>query len=297
MRDEPYASVERRVALEQEPEGLEAAHRVLRRVGPVDAEDHDLGSLGSERLPSFVDALVCGEPGERLGVDGERIRMRAQLGFVAATEQRLARLHERRAPALRVEPDAVAGQDALVDRGGDVRREHAPCVGPDPGDVDERGDACLWPNGADEGGRDVEVVVLHEQRRARVPVQLVDGGGREAAIDGDVAVCPRVREIGAPDRASGPTARAARTRAPGWRPPCRRAGRPPARGRRDGDEQTPPTRSARRRARLPRPLGRRRSSHSPPRRHDGGRPTARARRRDRLRRGRRRSSRRPPVDE
>ena len=184
------------MALEQEPEGLEAAHRVLRRVGPVDAEDHDLGSLGSERLPSFVDALVCGEPGERLGVDGERIRMRAQLGFVAATEQRLARLHERRAPALRVEPDAVAGQDALVDRGGDVRREHAPCVGPDPGDVDERGDACLWPNGADEGGRDVEVVVLHEQRRARVPVQLVDGGGREAAIDGDVAVCPRVREIG-----------------------------------------------------------------------------------------------------
>jgi hypothetical protein len=59
--------------------------------------------------------------------------------------------------------------------------EARPRVGPDPRDVDEWAILALRPERG-RARREVEVVVLHEQRRRPGAVELGDGGRREPRL-------------------------------------------------------------------------------------------------------------------
>ena len=118
------------------------------------------------------------------------------LGVRTATEQRAAAVDERGAPLLRVEADAVAREQPLVDRVADVAREHRPRVRADPRDVREVRDARLGPRRTDERRDEVEVVVLDEDRRVRETVELLDDGRRKRPVCLDVALAPGRAEVG-----------------------------------------------------------------------------------------------------
>ena len=99
----------------------------------VDAQDEDLGPSGLRRLEPLPHARAGGEVVELGGVYGDQVRVRAALGVLAPTEERLAALHERRPPTLGVEADAVARQQPFVDRARDLAGKHVPPVGPTHG--------------------------------------------------------------------------------------------------------------------------------------------------------------------
>ena len=103
-----------------------------------------------------------------------------------------ARALEALAPARRVEADDVVGEQPLVDRAPDRLREDAPVVGHRPRDVHEVRHQRVGSLLAHERGRDVEVVVVEEDGRVRLPLQLGHDGVGEPLVDRDVALAPRV---------------------------------------------------------------------------------------------------------
>ena len=65
----------------------------------------------------------------------------------------------------------------------------------DPGNVREVGERDLGVPLAHERGRDIEVVVVEEDRGLRLALELLDDSVGEVAVDGDVAVVPGRAEI------------------------------------------------------------------------------------------------------
>ena len=196
QREQPDASFERRHALEQAAERLEAPDRVLRGVGAIDAEHKDLRAFVRERFLPLADTVAGDERVELLSVHGDGIRMRDALGIPAPIEQGATAVDEGGAPVLGVEAGAVAREQPFVDRVGDVAREHRPRVRTYPGDVREVRDACLGPRCANEGRHEVEVVVLDEDRRVRRTVELLDDGRRERPVGLDIPLAPGRGEVG-----------------------------------------------------------------------------------------------------
>ena len=81
-----------------------------------------------------------------------------------------------------------------MDRAADRLGEDAPVVGHRPGDVDEVREQRVGHALAHERRRDVEVVVVEEDRRVGLALELGDDGVGEALVDGDVALAPGVVE-------------------------------------------------------------------------------------------------------
>ena len=95
---------------------------------------------------------------------------------------------------MRVEADDVVREQPVVDRVPDRLGKHAPEVRLRPGNVHEVGERGIGPRLAHEPRREVEVVVVEDDRRVGLRVQLGEGGLGEGAVDRHVAVLPRVVE-------------------------------------------------------------------------------------------------------
>ena len=103
---------------------------------------------------------------------------------------------EKRAPpALGVERDDVVGEQSGMDRGHDRSGQHRPGRGVHPRDVGEVGKRRLGPLRADERGRHVEVVVVEEDGRARLALELLEDGVGEGPVDRDVALLPGATQV------------------------------------------------------------------------------------------------------
>ena len=166
---------------------------VLGRVGPVDAEDHRLGSRVEQiALPLEHRRAHC-QRRELVRVDRDRMRGDERVAGVEA--QRAARRLERLPPAIRVEADDVAAEQA---RRGSTRRSRpaAPTsLQVDPRNVREVRDHRVRQPLSHEPRRQVQVVVVEEDGRARVAVQLLDDCVGECPVDGGVTLFPRRAEV------------------------------------------------------------------------------------------------------
>ena len=102
---------------------------------------------------------------------------------------------ERLPPAIRVEADDVATQQAPVDHLDDLVRQHRPAFRPDPRDVREVRNHRLGQPSAHEARRQVQVVVVEENCRARVAGQLLDDCVGECLVDRGVPRVPGRSEV------------------------------------------------------------------------------------------------------
>ena len=107
----------------------------------------------------------------------------------------LARAEEVPAPAVRVEADDVVRKHALVDVPPDRAGEDAPGVALRPRDVDKVAQRGARGPLADEPRREVEVVVVQEERGVGVALELLDRGRGEGPVDGDVPVAPGALQL------------------------------------------------------------------------------------------------------
>ncbi len=190
-----------RMALEQELERAEAAKDVLRRVGAVDADDQPFGAIVSKLgVPGDHERLVA-SASNSLGVHRDRAgnglcpaSVELDVRPIARAEQADRSVDERPAPALRVEADEVVREHAGVHGPAHVGRQHAPAVGADPRDVDEMREPRLRTPVANEARREIEVVVVEEDRRAGLALELVADRVGEVAVDRRVARVPGLAE-------------------------------------------------------------------------------------------------------
>ncbi len=97
-------------------------------------------------------------------------------------------------PPVGVEADDVVGQQAVVERDANRLREDAPVVRLGPGDVHEMRQRGVRSARADEAGCEIEVVVVEEDGRLGLGVQLGDDRVGEAGVDRDVPLVPREME-------------------------------------------------------------------------------------------------------
>ncbi len=216
-RQERHLAHELRVQEEQVLEGEEAAHDVLRRVGPVDPDDELpvpaevlLLQLGGELPHSLAPRKLL----ERLDVDRDRVRPRVhrpvahlhahpaqvdrQLEDLLCAEQEVARepVGVERHHVVPEQPE----QQAVAHVGG----KHPPAVGTRPRDVHEVGEHHVGAALPDALSHEVVVVVVQEDERLPAPL-LHLGGHRvgEGLVDLDVAVLERLA-LSEPDhRSSG----------------------------------------------------------------------------------------------
>ena len=202
--EHPDPAVRVGLGLEVELVGAEAAHDVLRRVGPVDAEDQllrpplDQLTLGREHRLALRQLLELGRvDGDRMDAD-ERAPPACSAQYStkshSAPRRSPRRAKEVDPPAVGVEPDHVVREEPVVDRGPHPLREHVPVVRLRPRDVDEMREQRVRRTVADESRREIEVVVVEEHRRLGCRVQLLDDRVREPLVHPRVAVCPRVLE-------------------------------------------------------------------------------------------------------
>jgi hypothetical protein len=130
--EHPDAAVELRVILEKELVGAEAADDVLRRVGPVDADDQLLGTDRHKFRLIREDLLALSQVGELPSIDRDGSAVHAHgAALVLDTtcaevalrgEHVLAAPQEVPPPALGVEADEVIGQKSFVQRAPDPLR-------------------------------------------------------------------------------------------------------------------------------------------------------------------------------
>src|SRR5581483_11529337 len=184
-RDEADLAVQLGMPLEEQPERLEAAHDVLRGVAPVDAEDELLGPAGDERGLPLEHRRVVPQALELVRVDADRTGDDAR-GAMRGDEA-VGALEERAAPALGVEADDVVGEQPRVDRRGEIGRERIPGVRLLPRDVDEVGAQDVGALLPDERRREIEVVVVEEDRRLGLAVELLERRGGERLVHRHVA--------------------------------------------------------------------------------------------------------------
>ncbi len=113
----------------------------------------------------------------------------------SASRISLARAEEVPAPAVRVEADDVVREHALVDVPPDRAGEDAPGVALRPRDVDEVAQRRVGDPLANEPRREVEVVVVQEERGVGLALELLDRGRGEGPVDGDVPVTPGALQL------------------------------------------------------------------------------------------------------
>ena len=148
--------------------------------------------------------VAVGEILELAGIDGDRargdegppasVRADAAIEVAVGVEQVAARAQEAAAPAMRVEADDVVREQPVVDRVPDRLGKHAPDVRLRPRDVHEVGERGIGPRLAHEPRREVEVIVVEDDRRVGLRVQLGKGGLGKGAVHRHVAVLPRMVE-------------------------------------------------------------------------------------------------------
>ena len=245
------------------PNASRARGHVLRRIGAVDAQDQPLRARGFQLALARQHGLAQRKRIELRRIDRDRVR-----GDVPLVP------HRAREPAQHAERTRSASarcgsrrrRRRAAPRGSRARSRSGSTdqsSGPTQGMCVKCASAASGCSRADERRRDVEVVVVEEDRGLRLALELLDDGVREVAVDRDVAVVPAPGRDPAPGRACAPRARAGRTRAPGSRSRCSRGRRRQADVRRAGAG------SASRRAPSRRPC--------PPPRLRGPRPRSRSR--------------------
>ena len=188
--------------LEVELEGAEAADDVLRRIGAVDAEDQLLGAPLDQVALGGQNLVALGKVFELRDVDRDRMGsdpcapppvVGGAVDEVRVRTDEVARgAQEVHAPAVCVEADHVVREQAVVDRLPHRPRQDVPVVRLRPRDVDEVGEQRVGDPLADETGREVQVVVVEEDRRVRVELQLLDDRIGEAVVHAGVAFVPCV---------------------------------------------------------------------------------------------------------
>ena len=97
-------------------------------------------------------------------------------------------------PAIGMERDHVVRQQPVVDRAAHLVRQHVPVVGLRPRDVDEVGEQRVGHSFPHDPRREVEVVIVEEDRRLGLGLELLGDRLREAFVDAHVAVRPGVLE-------------------------------------------------------------------------------------------------------
>src|SRR5579862_9615240 len=113
------------MSLEEQREGLKAAHDVLRRVEAIDADDELLRPPRDERRFALEHRGVVPQPPELAGVDADRMRDDSR-GATMLGNEALDAGEERAAPALGVEADDVVREQSLVDRDAQLFRQRVP---------------------------------------------------------------------------------------------------------------------------------------------------------------------------
>jgi hypothetical protein len=117
------------------------------------------------------------------------------LGEVARGTGEVARgTEEVQPPALRVKPDHVVREQALVDLAPDRPGKHVPVVGLRPGDVDEVREQRLGGLLPNEARGEVELVVVEEHRSAGLDLELLEHRLGEALVHARIAGVPGVLE-------------------------------------------------------------------------------------------------------
>ena len=138
-------------------------------------------------------ASLSREARELVRIDRDRVRRDERAARVEA--QARARGEKRAPPALGVEADDVVGEQPGVDRGHDRSGQHRPGLGVHPRNVGEVGQRRLGPLRPDERRRDVEVVVVEEDGRARLALELLEDGVGEGPVHRHVAVLPGAAQV------------------------------------------------------------------------------------------------------
>ena len=144
---------------------------------------------GRSRRSRSRRAMTASSVGKRIEL--RRVhRDRARDRLRRTARDRRSRLGEQPAPALRVEADEVVRQQSVVDRPAHVGGQDAPAVGAHPRDVDEMHEPSIRTPVPDVPRREIEVVVVEEDRRARIGRELVDDRVGKAAVHLRVPLVP-----------------------------------------------------------------------------------------------------------
>ena len=93
-----------------------------------------------------------------------------------------------------VKADDVVREQPVVDRAPDPLGQHAPEVGLRPRDVHEVAERGVGPGVADEPRREIQVIVVEEDRCVGLGVELVQDRVGERSVHRDVPVVPGVME-------------------------------------------------------------------------------------------------------
>jgi len=113
-----------------------------------------------------------------------------QGGIILRTQDGGARGEKGAPPAVGVEPDHVVREQPFVDGYAQLLRQRVPVVRLRPRDVHEVGGDHLRSSCADDARREVQVVVVEEDGRLRLPLELLERRCREPLVDGHVALPP-----------------------------------------------------------------------------------------------------------
>ena len=187
--------------LEQQPERPEAAHDVLRRIGPVDTQRR-AARAATPRSPARARA----RPPRPASRSNSSVSM--PIGCAVTRVDRPACSTVQRPPSTSApsrsahEPRKLRRQrvvwkpttsfasspSCIARRSGPGST--CPVVGLRPGDMDEVRRDDVGPPGPNDRGRKVEVIVVEEDRRVRLPLELVERRRRECLVDRHVAVRP-----------------------------------------------------------------------------------------------------------
>ena len=130
---------------------------------------------------------------------------RAGLRVDAGAEQPLRREEERSPPAFGVEAHHVVGEQPLVHGRPQLRRQRVPVVGLRPRDVNEVRGHDVRPCFPHQARGEVQVVVVEEDRRVGLTLELLERRSSQRLVDRHVSVAPGRVQL-RPEVGSGPQA-------------------------------------------------------------------------------------------
>ena len=190
------------VRLQQKLECAKPADDVLRRIRPVDANDELVGTTRDDLRLGGENLLALRQPLELVAVNGDRRRQRVRRNVADDVPHGI---EEVLSPPLGVERDDVVREHAVVNRVADVLWEHVPVVRLRPRHMCEVHERRVRHCVPDEPRCEIEVIVVEEDGRVRLIVELLEDCSRKTRVDGDVPLvpgrvksgvdCGRVREL------------------------------------------------------------------------------------------------------